>query len=128
MSILDSLMSEHGPELLSSLTDSGFSSEQAEAFLPEAASSVGDALSGGGIASMLGGGDDGDVASELLSKIDIQGLATKLGMDPTMAESGLSALIPKLLSLVGSQSGGLSGLLGGGAGGLAGLAGKLFNK
>lgn len=128
MSILNDLMSEHGPALLSSLTDSGFSAEQAQAFLPEAASSMSDALSDGGVASMLGGGDESGIASEVIGKIDIEGLAAKMGMDATMAESGLSALVPKVLSLLGSQSGGLSGLLGGGAGGLAGLAGKLFNK
>jgi len=127
--ILKNLISDHGSSLMSSLTESGFSADQAEKFLPEAAQGMSDAISGGGISEILSGGDEGSMASALMGKMDIEGIASKAGIDSSLASNGLTALVPKVLAMLNAEGGGLSSLLGGGGiGGVAGMAGKLFNK
>ncbi len=132
MEIIKNLISEHGSTLMSTLTESGFTAEQAQQFLPEAAQGMSDAISGGGVSELLGGGDAGDMASTIMSKIDIESIASKVGIDSSLASSGLTALIPKVLAMMNTEGGGLSSLLGGEGGGVigsvAGMAGKLFNK
>ena len=129
MEILKNLISEHGPSLMSTLTESGFSADQAQQFLPEATQGISDAISGGGITELLSGGDEGGMASTIMSKIDIESIASKVGIDSSLASNGLTALIPKVLALMNTEGGGLSSLLGsGGIGRIAGMVGKLFNK
>jgi hypothetical protein len=132
MEILKNLISEHGPSLISTLIESGFSTDQAKQFLPEAAHVMSDAISSGGISKLLSGGDESSIASTIMSKIDIESIASKVGIDSSLASNGLNALIPKVLALIDVEGGGLSSLLGGeGAGGIgriAGKVGKLFNK
>jgi hypothetical protein len=132
MEILKNLISEHGSSLMSTLTDSGFTAEQAQQFLPEATQGISDALSGGGIADMLSGGDLGGMASSIIGNIDVEGIASKVGVDSSVASNGLSALVPQVLGLMNAEGGGLSSLLGGegggGLGGIASMVGKLFNK
>jgi len=130
MEILKNLISEHGPGLMSTLTESGFSTDQAKQFLPEAAQGMSDAISSGGISELLSGGDEGSIATTIMSKIDIESIASKVGIDSSLASNGLTALIPKVLDLINSEGGGLSSLLGsgdaGGIGRIAGMVGKLF--
>jgi hypothetical protein len=132
MEIIKNLISEHGSTLMSTLTESGFTAEQAQQFLPEAAQGMSDAISGGGVSELLGGGDAGDMASTIMGKIDIESIASKVGIDSSLASNGLAALIPKVLAMMNTEGGGLSSLLGGEGGGIigsvAGMAGKLFNK
>jgi len=129
MEILKKLISEHGPSLMSTLTESGFTAGQAQQFLPEAAQGINDAISGGGISGLLSGGDEGGIMSTIISKIDIESIASNVGIDSTLVSNGLTALIPKVLALVNAEGGGLSSLLGGGGiGDIAGMAGKLFSK
>lgn len=128
MEILENLISEHGSKLMSVLTESGFSPDQAEAFLPSAAQGISDAIGGEGFADLLGG-DPGSATSAIASKIDIDGIASGAGIDPSLATEGLAALIPKVLEMLSAEGGSVSSLLGnGGIGGLAGMAGKLFNR
>jgi len=130
MEILKNLISEHGPSLMSTLTESGFSTDQAKQFLPEAAQGMSDAISSGGISELLSGGDEGSIATTIMSKINIESIASKVGIDSSLASNGLTALIPKVLDLINSEGGGLSSLLGsgdsGGIGRIAGMVGKLF--
>jgi len=132
MEIIKNLISEHGSTLMSTLTESGFTADQAQQFLPEAAQGMSDAISGGGISELLGGGDAGDMVSTIMDKIDIESIASKVGIDSSLASSGLTALIPKVLAMMNTEGGGVSSLLGGEGGGIsgsvAGMAGKLFNK
>lgn len=126
MDILNDLISKHSSSLISTLTESGFTQEQASQFLPKAGQGIVNALSSGDLTSTLGGGS-GDVAAAILGKLDIAGLASMVGIDSSLASNGLTALIPKLLDLVHSEGGGLSSLLGGDAlSTAAGLASKLF--
>ena len=132
MEILKNLISEHGASLMSTLTDSGFTADQAQQFLPEAAQGMSDAISDGGISELLSGGDEGGMASTIMSKIDIEGIASKVGIDSSLASNGLTALIPKVLAMMNAEGGGLSSLLSGGGGGIigrvTGMVGKLFNR
>ncbi len=132
MEILKNLISEHGSSLMSTLTESGFTADQAQQFLPEAAQGMSDAISGGGITELLSGSDEDGMASTIMSKIDIESIASKVGIDSSLASNGLTALIPKVLAMLNTEGGGLSSLLGseggGGISGVAGMAGKMFNK
>ena len=126
MDLIKSLIADKGGELVSQLIDkSGFSTEQAEAFVPEAFSSVVDAVKGGANPEDEGG---------LLEQIDIGNLASKVGIDTEAASGGLSTILPMVMSLLGEKAGGLgalTSLLGGGdgiAGKLTGLAGGLLNR
>ena len=136
--MLETLLKEHGGELLSSMTSgTGLDTSQAESLLPPALSGIGEALSGGGLdlGALLGGGQTG--VSDLLGKLDIGQIAGAAGLDEGQAKTGLASLIPAVLSLLGNKAGGADGLmsmLGGGdaksgaLGALGGIAGKLFGK
>lgn len=137
--MLETLLKEHGGELLSSLTGgTGLDTSQAESLLPPALSGIGEALSGGGfdLGALLGGGGQTGV-SDLLGKLDIGQIAGAAGLDEGQTKNGLASLIPAVLGLLGNQAGGVDGLmsmLGGGdaksgaLGALGGIAGKLFGK
>jgi len=121
MDILKSMLGDgQAAELLSTLTKSGLSAEQAEKFLPVAGESIAQAASG----LDLSGGDTGQLLDSLSQSIDIQALASQLGMDSATVSNGLTALLPQLLKLL--QGGGLASLIGGS--GLGGLLGGLTSK
>lgn len=132
MELLKNLISEHGPSLISTLTESGFTADQAQQFLPEATQGISDAISGGGISELLSGGDEGGMAAAIMSKIDIESIASKVGINSSLTSDGLTALIPQILAMLNTEGGGLASLLdsqgGGVIGRIAGMAGKLFNK
>jgi len=136
--MIETLLKQHGGELMSALTGSGgLDAGQAERLLPPAVGGIGEALAGGGLdlGDLLGGG--GGAASALLSKLDISAIAGAAGVDEGQTRNGLASLIPIVVSLLGKEAGGAEGLLSmlGGQGGstgavgaLGGLAGKLFGK
>ena len=126
MELIQNLLKEHGGELVSTLVgESGFGQAQAEKLVPAVGSQLGDALGGGGLdlGALLGGGDLGS----LISKFDLGALAGAAGTDEATAQSGLQAILPKLMSLLGDGAGGAAGLASmlGDKGGLLGAAGKL---
>ena len=132
--MLDTILKEHGPDLLSSLTSGGgLDASQAESLLPPALGGIGEALGGGGLdlGDLLGGGEG--AAQGLLGKLDIGAIASAAGLSEGQAQSGLAALVPVVISLLGDKAGGaddLLSMLGGGSGGaggmLKGLAGKFL--
>lgn len=128
MDFLESILKEKSGDLLGTLTGgAGFSAEQAEKFLPEAGSNVGQAL-----VSKASDLDMSDLASAsnigaILGGIDVAGLARKVGVSTEQGTNGLNALLPMLLGFLGDKgkdAGGLMGLLGAG-GGLADKLGAL---
>ncbi len=129
MEILKDLLMNNSSELVNTLSESGFSAEQAQEFIPEAAQGVQQALSDGGgdLLSMLGGGDTEGIVSTLLEKVDIAGIASRLGLDESMVNTGLETLLPRALEIMNEQGSGLSSLLGGEGGVLGGIA-KLGSK
>ena len=127
MDMLKDLLANHSSELIDSLSESGFTVEQAQEFLPEAGQGVKDALGAGDIVSLLGSDTD-TVVSSLLEKVDISAIAERLGLDETMVSNGFEVLIPKVLDIFKEQGGGLSSLLGGGEGGLLGGIAKFGSK
>jgi len=131
--MVQKLLADRGPELIQSLVSkAGFSSDEAQSFLPGAAEQVATTLQGGGLdlGELLGGGG----VAALLSKLNAGELAAKTGVDEAKANAGLGELVPSLLAAFKDQSGGADGLLaalGGGKadallGAAGGLAGKLF--
>ncbi len=131
--MLDTILKEHGPELLAALTGGGgLDGDQADRLLQPALSGIGEALTGGrlDLGQLLGGGDA--AASSLLGQLDVGAIASAAGLTEGQAGGGLASLVPIVLSLLAQQGGGADGLLSmlGGSGGaaekLGGLAGKLF--
>lgn len=127
MDILNDLLTNHSSELVNSLSESGFSVEQAQEFLPEAGQGVKDALSAGDLVSLLGSDTNG-IVTTLLEKVDTLAIAERLGLDETMVNKGLEVLIPKAMEIFKEEGGGLSALLGSGEAGLFGGISKLGSK
>lgn len=138
--MLEQLLKDHGSELISAMTaGSPLDRSQAESLLPPAVAQIADRVQGGAggidLGDLLGGGSG--AVSALLEKLDVAGLARAAGLGETETQTGLEALIPAVLSMLGNQAGGAQGLLsmlGGsegsadGLGALGGIAGKLFGK
>ena len=138
--MLESILKQHGGELLSAITGSSeLDSAQAEQLLPPALDGIGQAVGGGGLdlGDLLGGGQG--AVSALLGKHDVGAIAAAAGLTEGQAQSGLASLIPVVISLLGDKAGGAGGaegllsMLGGGAnsdalGAIGGIAGKLFGK
>lgn len=112
---IQELLSSQGPALLSKLQGAGLSADQAKDFLPAAGEQVSEAVSGGGVASLLGGGGG---VEDLLKNVDVGAIAEKVGIDSALAEKALQSIVPTVMEAL--QGGG------GAAGMLGGLAGKLF--
>lgn len=138
MDFLKDILEEKGAELAGGLVEKlGFNADQARAFVPEAAQSVFDVAK-----ERAGDLDFSDLtgsAGSLIDGVDTGALATKVGIDSSQAKSGLSAIVPTLLSALKEKAGGLSGLtsmlggkdLGDALGGISsasGTIGKLFGK
>jgi nucleoid DNA-binding protein len=136
MDLLASLLREQAPQLVSAVTEkTDLTSEQAERLVPEAADATVAALGqseGLDLGNLLGGGNLG----QLLSKIDVSALASRVGISDSQAGTALQTIVPLVLQLIQSKGGGADGvtsLIGGkGTGGLLSqvgqLAGKLFKK
>ncbi len=99
----------------------GFSIEQAERILPEAAS---------GITQLIAGFASGGPA-KLLSEINVDAITDKLGMDANQVSTGLVAIMPVLSNLMSDKSEGLLGevssLVAGSSEGLINSAKKFFS-
>ncbi len=121
MDFLKNLRDENTANLVSGLVDkAGFSADQAKAVVPEAASSVVDAVKGADIDfSSIGA-----ASQAIVDKVDVGSLAGKVGIDTAQAQSGLGALVPNLLELVQEKAGGGEG----GIGKIVGGLGKMFGK
>ncbi len=128
MDLFKDLLSSHSADFLSVLKEAGFNSEQAEGFLPVASESVTTAVEATEIPDLLGG-DTRTTISTIFEKIDIAGIASRLGMEESMVNTGITVLMGKLLEIVNEEGGGLSSLLSGkGREGLLSDVGKLVDK
>ena len=114
---IQQLITQLAPTLLAKLQETGFSTDQAEQFLPEAGESIAGNVGAGDLVSLLAGGDP---VAAILEKVDIGALASKLGIDSGLATQGLQSILPQLVEGLKSEGGG--GLLGS----AAKLGGKLF--
>lgn len=129
MDIFKTLLAEKSGTLVNELTaKAGFSTEQAEKFVPEAGTAVVDSLK-----SQAGSLSETDLAGPegmkaVLGGIDIEALSGKAGIPSALGAQGLTSMLPTLMGMLSSKAGGLGGLLGmmGGAeGGAAATLGKL---
>ncbi len=136
MDLLKDIIEEHAPKLLGQLqSGAGFDPEQAQRFLPEAGSSIGQAMSDGVGDLDLTNLSSAANISALSKGIDVRGLADRTGVSPQQGLDGIQALLPAVLGFLGQKAGNagdLLGLLGGasGAGDALGalkqLGGKFF--
>jgi len=113
MDIIQSFMDKEGGSIISELTSRGFSAEQASGFLPEALATL---MQGLKVANLFDSAGTGSLTS-LRDSVDIAALASRTGVDSSDAETGLNALIPRLIAFLKDNQG-LSGLLDDKAGGL----------
>jgi len=130
MDLVEQLLGDHAGDAIQGLVgQAGFSTEQAQGFLPVVIPKVVEALQDGNLdlGDLLGGS-----VSALLSRLNAGEIAAAAGVDEARANAGLEALVPALLAALGKQSGGLEGVLaslgGGKAGGLLGAATGLASK
>ena len=134
MDLLKNLLGDKTSDLVSGLVSkAGFSQDQAQAFVPEAASSVVDAVKGAG--GGIDFSDMGSAAQTVMGKVDVPALAGKVGIGTEQVQNGLSAILPTLLNLFQEKAGGASGIMSmlgglgeGGLGKIAGGLGKMFGK
>lgn len=124
--LLKELLSEKGSSWVGMLTSKlGFSTEQAEGFVPAALEKVVGLFSSGKVDVA-----DGLDAGNILSKLDPGEIGKKVGVDADKAKEGLEGLIPNVVSSVEEKAGGADGLLSmlgkGGVGDAIGKLGKLF--
>ena len=135
MDIISSLLGNKLGKLTSVLTEnSGFSQQQAEKFVPEATKEVLNTFKNQG--QKLDLSDPAGTASILLSSLNIEDLASKVGISTELVQTGMTALMPTLLFLAeehGDKLSGLSSMLnkleGSPLGGLlGGISGKFFGK
>ncbi len=125
MNILNGIIKSHSGELSSLLVDKGFNLEQVKQFLPAAAEQVMKVAPQEGISGLLSG-SGASVVAGLMQKIDVGALASAAGINAEMATTGLNALLPKIVQLLGNDGGGLGALLGGNDNLLGGVK-KLFS-
>ncbi len=125
MDILNTLINEKGTELVSSLVKQGFDNNTASGFLQKAGSGITSALSSGKVD--LNQGSSTDKVSAIISSFDIPALAASVGINPELAQKGLTTLAPALLKLIGDNPG-IASLLSGSAkgGDLLNMAKKFF--
>lgn len=88
------------------LQAAGFSVEQADKFLPEAASGILESTNESGITQLIAGFASGGPA-KLLSEINVDAIADKLGTDADQVSSGLVAIMPVLSSVMSDKSEGI---------------------
>ena len=134
MDLIKDILESRGGDLVQALVgQAGFDADRAKAFVPEAGSSVLDALT-----SRASDLDLGDLASQsnvdrLVDHIDVGDLASRAGVSAQESSRGLAAFVPMVLGFLGEKSdaGGLLALLGkaddvGDVLGKLGGIGKLF--
>ncbi len=98
--------------------------------MPEAASGILESTKESGITQLIAGFASGG-PENLLSEINIDAIADKLGMDANQVSTGLVAIMPVLSNLMSDKSEGLLGaassLVGGSSEGLINSAKKFFS-
>jgi hypothetical protein len=129
MDLVQQFLDADAGNVISELTNAGFSRAQAKRFIPAAISSFIGALQSSDLSRLLNA-DGREQLSSLLISVDVSDLAERLDIGSDMACAGLGAIIPRLLIFIkanddlGSL---LSMLVNGGTGNLANLAGELFH-
>ena len=120
MDLLTNLLEGKSSELLGALTSSGFSADQASAFLPKALSGIMDAVQKIGLPNLLGRGSS-DLLGTVMGELDVNALASTVGGDRALASDGVQTLLPKVMDFLQGDKANA------GLAGLAGMAKGLFN-
>ena len=108
MDFLKECFEEHDGVLTEQLKGAGFSADQASQFLPEAASGILDSARDMDVAE-LSSQLVSDGPSQLLSAVNVDSIAEKLGMNPDLVTKGLAAIAPVLSQAFAQKGEGLMG-------------------
>lgn len=129
MGMISKLFEEHAGTFVDALSKTGFSTEQAQAFLPDAASSVVDATESMGVDQIITTFTSSD-KTELLGMINLDAISSKLNLDTGQASQGMNSIISTASELFASNSGvtgALSSLMDSSGDGALNMAKKLFS-
>lgn len=110
MDFIKKFIEEHSKELTDNLTSSGFSVEQAKQFLPEAASGIMSVSQNHGVDKLVTAFSSGQ-QDDLLSMVNIDNIASRVGIDVSQVISGFESIIPVITDYFSQKSGGLGGAL-----------------
>ena len=122
MDLIQNFMDRDGDSIIGELTSRGFSAEQAKGFLPEALATLMQSLKNAGFAELFASSS----SAGLPDSVDIAALASRTGVDSAKVETGLNALIPRLMAFVKDRQG-LSSLPGKKASGLTSVFKRLHH-
>lgn len=127
MDLIENLMNTHGDEMVRRLSGAGLKPEQAKAFVPDASQEMLSALAQSDPTELMKQ-PEATQTSTILERVDIGALARRIGIDQSLAQRGMQALVPILIGYIRSQGGGVTQLLGqlGGKSGVGGLGKGLF--
>jgi len=130
MDIIRKLLGDKFHDLTQSLVNSGFSTAEAEKFIPVAAKDAVSAYQDN--KENVDTTNISETAQTLLSSINLNDLAVKAGVSPELATKGLTSIMPILLQLAEQHKDKLSMLSGFGNSNLGnmlgGFAGKFLGK
>jgi len=129
MDLIKQLFEEHAGVFTDALSKSGFTTEQANSFLPDAASSLIDATDSMEISEMVSMITSGD-KTELLEKINVDEISENHDLDAAQVTDGFSSIISSLTELIQNETdvSGVLSSLAGGSDGVIGMAKSIFNK
>jgi len=108
MDFIKECFKEQDGAFLEQLKGAGFSTDQARQFLPEAASGILDSAQDTGIEAITKQ-LVADGPSQLLSSVNADAIAEKLGMNSDLVAKGLAAIAPVLAQAFSQKSDGLVG-------------------
>ncbi len=109
MDILNDIIGDKGAEILSALTQQGFSADKAKSFISESGGSIMTALNTGNVD--LTEADVQQKSDSIIGNIDIASLASKVGISSEMTQKGLATVVPLIMSAVQNKLGDTSGLM-----------------
>jgi len=128
MDFLQEMLKEKAGELISELTaKAGFDADSAERFVPAAGSATVQAVKSEATSLDLANLASSSNITSVLGAVDVNALAGKAGVSSSQSSAGIAAILPMVLSFMGSKAEGAGGVLAllGAGGGLGETVDKL---
>lgn len=126
MDFIKKYISENGVEIIEKLVSSGFDLDQAKQFLPEAELALLDVARMFDIKDLVSSFSSGD-HGRLLSMVNIDGIAARVGITAGQARAGMGAILPSISSVLANGNE-LDDAVSGSSDGLMRAVNKLFSR
>ena len=110
MNIVSKIFEEHNGSFANKLLESGFTVNQAQNFLPEAARSLSILFHKSDVTDVIISALSGD-HKQLLNSLNITNLANRSGLDTEQTRSGVEILLPEISDKISQYQGGISSLV-----------------